>query len=269
MSELREVADRIWVGRSSGSSEHNPWDDEAEYYGGIAIPTPETDDFLKLVCEVCELTGDESVIDIGCGSGQYAAALAPMVRYSLGIDSSEGMIRESRKRVGNNSNLSFELMDWHSVKTTDEPLSGGFDVTIAHTTPAISSADDFRKMIGVTRRWGFITFCTRRIDHLVDGLWKTFGKEGMGAWKDLEAPCAFDILWESGLDPEIHYEKDIVWDDPVPLKKALRLCRSSMERNGLKDNGEAEEYVRSIAMGDGMVPSRITCDLTTIYWSVE
>jgi len=50
---------------------------------------------------------DASVLDIGCGIGRVAQALAPRVRSVTGIDVSPGMIEEARRRCADLSNIEF------------------------------------------------------------------------------------------------------------------------------------------------------------------
>lgn len=54
------------------------------------------------------LRPDADVLDLGCGFGRVAAALAPRCRSVLGLDVSAGMIAEARRRFGGLSNVRFE-----------------------------------------------------------------------------------------------------------------------------------------------------------------
>lgn len=51
---------------------------------------------------------DADVLDLGCGFGRVAAALAPRCRSVLGLDVSAGMIAEARRRFGHLRNVRFE-----------------------------------------------------------------------------------------------------------------------------------------------------------------
>ncbi len=74
------------------------------------------------------LHGDADVLDLGCGIGRLAAALAPRVRSVLGLDISEGMLAEARSRCA----------PWPHVRlarTTgqdlDELAAGSLDLILA------------------------------------------------------------------------------------------------------------------------------------------
>jgi SAM-dependent methyltransferase len=51
---------------------------------------------------------DRDVLDLGCGTGRVAAALAPRCRSVLGLDVSPNMVAEARRRHGGAPNLRFD-----------------------------------------------------------------------------------------------------------------------------------------------------------------
>jgi 2-polyprenyl-3-methyl-5-hydroxy-6-metoxy-1,4-benzoquinol methylase len=54
----------------------------------------------------------DKILDIGCGIGWFAAAVASQYRSEvLAIDASEYAINEARKRYGNVNNLDFQVCD--------------------------------------------------------------------------------------------------------------------------------------------------------------
>lgn len=53
--------------------------------------------------------GGADVLDLGCGIGRIAAALAPRCRGVLGLDVSPGMVAEARRRCAAQPNLRFEI----------------------------------------------------------------------------------------------------------------------------------------------------------------
>ena len=61
------------------------------------------------------LRPDSDVLDIGCGIGRVAAALAPACRSVLGLDVSAGMVAEARKRHAGVPGLDFRQTDGRSV----------------------------------------------------------------------------------------------------------------------------------------------------------
>jgi trans-aconitate 2-methyltransferase len=68
------------------------------------------------------LTGDEQVLDIGCGTGRTSAYLANSLTSGslLGIDSSSSMINFAQKEYANISNLKFQQLDVLDLNFNEE-----------------------------------------------------------------------------------------------------------------------------------------------------
>ena len=78
------------------------WD--AKAYQGVAAPVEE---WGKAVLERLELSGDEVVLDVGCGSGGVTELIVEKVPNGrvIGVDSSEEMIEAARERLGDRAEL--------------------------------------------------------------------------------------------------------------------------------------------------------------------
>ena len=69
-------------------------------------------DVKNLILELLELHAGRHVLDVGCGAGDDAREMAGMVAPAgrvVGIDSSEGMIKEAQARVGASPMLEFRI----------------------------------------------------------------------------------------------------------------------------------------------------------------
>jgi trans-aconitate methyltransferase len=79
------------------------------------------------------LTGNERVLDIGCGDGKVTAQIARAARYGLvlGVDSSEEMVRFAREAFGADEfpNLSFRVCDARRLPFCEE-----FDIIFSNAT---------------------------------------------------------------------------------------------------------------------------------------
>lgn len=82
----------------------------------------------RLIADL-ELTGNESVLDLGCGDGVLTEQLARQVPAGrlLGIDASEGMLEQARKLE--RENLAFALMDINEIDFEAE-----FDLVFSNST---------------------------------------------------------------------------------------------------------------------------------------
>jgi ubiquinone/menaquinone biosynthesis C-methylase UbiE len=61
--------------------------------------------FFRRVAPIVGLRKDDSVLDIGCGSGHLELFLAPVVKSILAVDVAEGFLESCRKRCENCDNV--------------------------------------------------------------------------------------------------------------------------------------------------------------------
>jgi SAM-dependent methyltransferase len=74
------------------------------------------------------LRPEADVLDLGCGIGRIAAAVAPLCRSVLGLDVSAGMVAEARQRNAALPNVRFD----HTAGRDLDALPGGaFDLVLA------------------------------------------------------------------------------------------------------------------------------------------
>ena len=87
------------------------------------------------------------MLDIGCGIGRVAQALAPRVRSVTGIDMSPGMIEEARHRCADLSNIEFCVC---SGRNLADFADRAFDLVLAvDSFPYLVAADPAI----ATRQW--------------------------------------------------------------------------------------------------------------------
>ena len=65
------------------------------------------------------LPGDYVVADLGCGTGQVMAQLAPFVKQVIGVDKSPAMLKAARKRLGERKNVDLRKGDLSAVPIDD------------------------------------------------------------------------------------------------------------------------------------------------------
>lgn len=74
------------------------------------------------------LEGRPDVLDLGCGIGRLAAALAPHAGSVLGLDVSPGMVHAAQERCAGIAGLRFELCSGHDLAGQED---AGFDLVLA------------------------------------------------------------------------------------------------------------------------------------------
>lgn len=104
----RVVQERRTASQAFFSSRAGQWDRvRAELYGASADVTP-----LAAL-----LDPSWTVADLGCGTGQTSAALAPYVQRVVAVDESSAMLAAARKRLGDLDNV-----ELHTGRLEDLPL---------------------------------------------------------------------------------------------------------------------------------------------------
>jgi trans-aconitate 2-methyltransferase len=122
------------------------WD--ADTYDAIADPQYE---WGLEVLERVELTGDETVLDAGAGSGRVTEKLVERLPEGrvIALDGSEDMIRKARERLADR--VEYAVMDLAELEL-DEPVDVVFSTATFHW---VTDHDNlFRRIFGVLRPGG-------------------------------------------------------------------------------------------------------------------
>lgn len=93
--------------------------------GDAAVLAEATDELVAWLHRERLIWPQAEVIDVGCGIGRVAAALAPHVAAVRGLDVSAAMVEEARKR---HPGLHFEVTDGQGLATVPDP---GWDLVLA------------------------------------------------------------------------------------------------------------------------------------------
>lgn len=81
---------------------------------------------VDFVWRACGLAPGMRVLDVGCGFGRHAAALAARGAEVVGIDLSPAMLAEARRRHGRRARLAFRRADMRRL-----PFHGEFDAVVS------------------------------------------------------------------------------------------------------------------------------------------
>ncbi|WP_353852671.1 hypothetical protein [Dehalobacter restrictus] len=74
-----------------------------------------------------------------------------------------------------------------------------FDLVFAHITPAIQSADTFKKLTAASKRWCVLSKPIRRTDPVSDAVKDLVGIKERRENCDEELAYAFELLWVRGI----------------------------------------------------------------------
>ena len=76
-----------------------------------------------------------TVGDLGCGTGQLTAALAPFVRHVIAVDTSAAMLQAARKRLHGFENVEFRRGDLEALPIDDARLDAATLALVLHHLP--------------------------------------------------------------------------------------------------------------------------------------
>jgi len=140
--------------RAAGGREKPPaaWDARAEEMGQRVGQSRYVADFVGRM----DLSGCESLLDVGCGTGAIALAVAPRLRQVYGLDYSQGMLEVLMRNARSQGQDNVAPLrrawedDWSDVPVCDV-------VTASRSTTVMDMADALGKLDAKARRRVYLT----------------------------------------------------------------------------------------------------------------
>lgn len=98
------------------------------------------------------LDRDLEILDIGCGTGNYALPLARRARRVVALDPAEEMLALLKERAAKEgvTNIEAVQMTWEDVDLDKQGWRGRFDLVLAIMSPGIKDTDTLKKMIAAS-----------------------------------------------------------------------------------------------------------------------
>jgi len=130
--------------------------------------------------------------DLGCGTGQVAAALAPFVRSVLAVDRSGDMLQAARRRLREYTNVDVRRGELESLPIGDGELDAATLLLVLHHLPG--PAEALREAARVLRPGGSLLICDmlphdrEEYRQQMGHVWLGFGEEQL---KGLLADAGF------------------------------------------------------------------------------
>ena len=243
------------------------WNNMAKRFAKMADPTFEENFTLKILADRISSGDNLSVLDIGCGAGQYSIAMAKKFKHVTGIDLSSKMISEACKKAEQSQvdNVEFICGNW--MQNIEE---NQYDVVFARNTPAINDYNSFDKMFKAGNKFGIYTSHSRRQDRLFDQLCQVFNVDNRlnKSPNNENISNIFTYLWHHGQKPHVHYH-DEVWES---LWEIDDLCQFFIDNVGeqLANNRreEVKDYLLSISKDGLHVEETLSTTMVCIDWQV-
>ncbi len=182
---------------------------------------------------------NETLLDIGTGTGFTAVRLAPMVRSVTALDPTEGMLDQARKiaRESGITNIQFLKSSWENLN----PDESRFDIiTCRRAAHHFHNMDRFftkvYSLLNPGGRIAFVDFTTPEEDNydFFNGLERTRDSTHVYALKvsdieKLSGECGFSIIAMETLDEKVSFKN---WLYPVEEKSPEGIkCREYIEES--------------------------------------
>lgn len=253
--------------RSAAKKPHSPelWDERAKGWNKELEENPACkaradQRLLATVAYLLQknaLDNDFRTIDIGCGFGSFTVEFAKHVKQALGIDYSTQMIKYGKKHAKKEglSNALFEICDFRETDPEEKGWIQAFDLVFASITPAVSKAEEWKKMIDMSRAYVFNSTFVDSVTPLEDKIGEYILGHKVAPWRDGNSFYSmFNTIWQWGYFPEVCFFDEIITDRKEPSEKmASKVLERFVGTPSSDDIKKAYDYLLSLRDDDGLV----------------
>ncbi|MCG8616179.1 MAG: class I SAM-dependent methyltransferase [Desulfobacterales bacterium] len=190
------------------------------------------------------------VLDIGCGTGMLAIALAEQGAQVTAIDFSTGMLDRVRADLPTSLEDRVTLLqeDWHEVDIRERGWENAFDLVVAFMSPGVATPEAFDKMIRCSSRGCAIRgWAARRQHPIMTDLWQKIMDRPLDD-KPQSILYKINLLISKGLFPDVNFDV-VEWDQNVSLEKELDNQLAFFTRVSGRPEEELEPVIRTYLEG--------------------
>lgn len=129
------------------------WDKKAKHFPRYTKDSQEDKPIFDFFKDEVDLCG-KNVLDLGCGNGRYALALAQSAKNVLCFDISPNMLKnvEMDAKSHNITNIRTFCGDWENFDLDEfGEFKDNIDIIFASLTPALNSFEKFQKAYNLTK----------------------------------------------------------------------------------------------------------------------
>jgi 2-polyprenyl-3-methyl-5-hydroxy-6-metoxy-1,4-benzoquinol methylase len=195
----------------------------------------ETDDILKKIVDMGVCFDNRSIIDIGCGGGNYAIPLSMIAKNILCIDFSDGMLDILKEEIKKNNIKNIKHFKSDFKKFNIQKYYKKFDISFASMTPAVKSEDDVVKMEMLSNEWCvFIGWAGKRKNSLTERIIKAHNVKPF-------VPDGFGDVKKILKKRNIHFKSEVFetyWQNELSVDDALDDISATIKLDGAKPDRE-------------------------------
>ncbi len=281
------TAPEFWEQTWQEVSRHNPlgaayrnpkiWDKMASGYNKSETDLQERQAREKALIQKLSDLGmigeGKTVLDLGCGPGNFALAFAEHGSEVVALDVSEKMLEELQKRMpGHLSNRIKPIQaDWKMLDLRQHGYEKAFDLVFARMTPACNALDQFEKILSASRNWCYYaSWVGHRKDQPLDEVWQTVTGQPRNRANN-QFQIILNLLITRQMYPELWFHK-VHWqkhEKPNDVVQHISTLISTVK-------GQAEtELIPEISMAlepflkDGKVQETKTGMIAEMLWQMN
>lgn len=114
-------------------TEHQYWEDRADTFDrdtSYIVGTGLSNDIKSWLQN--QFTRTDAVLELGCGTGAFSEAVAPLVKDLIATDMSEPMLQQARAKLGRHSNVRFQKEDAYKTSFNESAFDAVLMVNLLH-----------------------------------------------------------------------------------------------------------------------------------------
>ena len=205
------------------------------------------------------------VLDIGCGTGNYALPLAARAKSVTGVDSSAAMLKVFRaeKRARGIKNARCLPGDWRKLPAAR--VAGRYDLALVSMSAAVRAKEDIIKMeLAARERCVFIGWAGVRRNALLE---KVYKHHGVPYRAPASAERILPVLKALGRKYKLRYIRDS-WTKALPPAEPLRELEVNMRGNGARPDYRWLGPLLMKAARNGVIKQTTLARKAIITWPV-
>jgi SAM-dependent methyltransferase len=267
--ELQAAQDRSWQREVKQATDGDPWREKARHFAaGIAKRWATPDSSRATVAAWLDAHPGATVLDVGAGTGAWAACFAGHARLVTAVEPSAAMVEVMRETLASagTANVGIVQAPWPDAPV--EPHD------VAFCSQAMYGFPDFaafvRSLERVARRHVFLVMRAP----VMDGLMAEVARRVWGhPWDSPNFQVGYNALLQLGIFPDVVMEDTGLWEPWASDSPAAAIAEVK-RRFALPEVGEHDAFLadlvqRRLTLVDGQYVWPRGVRSALVHWDVE